>query len=164
MLAALSAAFMLLSYFPYFTYAVPAVSGLFIMIAVIEINRKWALLSYFASALPVLLLAEPESKLIYLCFFGYYPILKALLDGIGKPVLEWLLKIAVFNTAVIAVYACFAGAFGVSADDFGTLGKYGIPILLAFGNIVFVLYDIAVSRAASAYMIMLHPKLKKFLK
>ena len=34
---------MLLSYFPYLTYAVPAVAGLLIMITVIEAGYKWAL-------------------------------------------------------------------------------------------------------------------------
>ena len=41
---------MLLSYFPYLTYAVPAVAGLFIMVAVIEAGYKWALGAYAAAS------------------------------------------------------------------------------------------------------------------
>lgn len=164
MMAALASAFMLLSYFPYLTYAIPAIAGLFIMVLVIEINRKWAAMAYIASAVLVFLLAEPESKLMYIGFFGYYPILKAAVDSMRKPLAEWVIKLLVFNGAVLIIYFCFAGVFGVSLEDFGTLGKYGAVILLAMGNVVFVVYDIAVSRMAMAYMNMLHPKIKKFLK
>ena len=79
-IAALSAVFMLLSYFPYLTYAVPAVAGLLIMITVIEAGHKWGIGAYIAASALVFLFAEPEGKLLYICFFGYYPILKAVFD------------------------------------------------------------------------------------
>lgn len=155
---------MLLSYFPYFTYAVPAVTGLLTMMLVIEINVKWAFVAYIATSVLVFVFAEPESKLMYICLFGYYPIVKALIEKINKPVIEWVLKLAVFNAAAILIYAVFAGMFGVSIDDFSTLGKYGAYIFLGFGNAVFVLYDITVSRLSGIYIYRIHPKVKKLLK
>ena len=80
MMAALACVFMLTSYFPYLTYAIPALSGLFIMVNVIEYGCKWGFISYLSSAFPVFLLAETESKLMYVCFFGFYPIIKALTE------------------------------------------------------------------------------------
>ena len=156
--------FMLLSYFPYFTYAVPAVTGLLTMMLVIEINVKWAFVAYIAASVLVFVFAEPESKLMYICLFGYYPIVKALIEKINKPVIEWVLKLAVFNAAAILIYAVFAGMFGVSIDDFSTLGKYGAYIFLGFGNAVLVLYDITVSRLSGTYIYRIHPKVKKLLK
>ena len=156
--------FMLLSYFPYFTYAVPAITGLLTMMLVIEINVKWAFAAYISASLLVFIFAEPESKLMYICLFGYYPIVKALIERINKPVIEWILKLAVFNVAAIMIYAVFAGMFGVSIDDFSTLGKYGAYIFLGFGNAVFVLYDITVSRISGTYIYRIHPKVKKLLK
>lgn len=164
MMAALASVFMLLSYFSFLTYAIPAVAGLFIMVTVIEINYKWAVSAYITSAFIVFLLAEPESKLLYITFFGYYPIVKALLERMRKPVTEWLIKIVIFNTAVMLVYFVFASVFRVSMDDFGKWGKYGALAVLALGNVVFVLYDIAVSRMSVVYMAMLHPRLKKLFK
>lgn len=155
---------MLFSYFPYLTYAVPAITGLLTMMLVIEINVKWAFAAYIAASVLVFLFAEPESKLMYICLFGYYPILKALIERINKPVIEWILKLAVFNAAVVLVYAVFAGMFGVSLDDLGDFGKYGAYILLAMGNAAFVLYDIAISRLSGAYMIRIHPKINRLLK
>ena len=155
---------MLMSYFPYFTYAVPAVTGLLTMMLVIEINVKWAFAAYIAASVLVFIFAEPESKLMYICLFGYYPIVKALIERINKPAIEWILKLAVFNVAAIMIYAVFAGMFGVSIDDFSTLGKYGAYIFLGFGNAAFVLYDITVSRISGTYIYRIHPKVKKLLK
>ena len=74
------------------------------------------------------------------------------------------MKLAVFNAAIIAVYAVFARLFGVSLEEFGELGKYSEYIFLLLGNAVFVLYDIAVSRSAAVYMNMLHPRVQRILK
>lgn len=164
MMAALASAFMLLSYFPYLTYTIPAVAGLFIMIIVIEIDCKWAIGGYIASAFLVFLLAETESKLMFIGFLGFYPILKALVERIGKTVIEWVIKIICFNISIGIIYLILSKIVGFSAEDFGTLGKYGVWVLLAFGNIVFVLYDIAVSRMAMFYVGMIRPKLRKIIR
>lgn len=161
---ALSVVFMLLSYFPYFTYAVPAITGLLTMMLVIEINVKWAFAAYIAASALVFIFAEPESKLMYICLFGYYPILKALIERINKSVIEWALKLAVFNAAAVLIYAVFAGMFGIPIEDFDTFGKYGAYIFLAAGNIAFVIYDIAISRLSGAYMYRIHPKINRLLK
>lgn len=163
-MAALAVAVMLTAYFPYLTYAIPAMAGLFIMAVVIELDLKWALGAYLSSAVLVFLFAEPESKLLYIFFFGYYPIIKAILEKSRKPLLEWLIKIIVFNAAVLMVYWGFDKVIGFSMDEFGELGKYGAYLLLVLGNAVFVLYDIAVSRIAITYMGVLHPKIKKIFK
>lgn len=164
MMAALAVAFMLLSYFPYLTYAIPAIAGLFIMVIVIEINCKWAFLSYLSSAVLVFISAEPESRLLYIFFLGYYPILKSLIEKWCKPAAEWIVKIITFNCAVLLVYLIFAKPMGIDFDDFGALGKYGAVITLGLGNVAFVLYDIAVSRMATVYMSVVKPKIKKIFK
>ena len=165
MMAALATAFMLLSFFPYLTYAIPAIAGLFIMTVVIEINNKWALLSYIVSAILVMIFAEFESRFLYVCFFGYYPMVKALVEKIGKSFIEWIIKFAVFNASVLSVYLIFSKVFdSLALEDFGELGKYGAYILLVLGNVVFVLYDITISRAAMVYMKILHPKIKRLLR
>lgn len=163
-MAALAVSFMMLSYFPYLTYAIPGFSGLFIMVALIETNKKWATLSYFASAFLIFLFAETESKFMYIFLLGYYPILKAIFDSMKNPVIEWLFKILTFNASVIIVYFILSKLLGITFDDFGSFGKWGALGFLAAGNIVFIIYDLALSKMAAAYLVMLHPKIKKFLK
>ncbi|MGI6279480.1 MAG: hypothetical protein ACOYJS_02850 [Acutalibacteraceae bacterium] len=164
LMAALACVFMLLSYFPYLTYGIPALAGLFIMVTVIEIDCKWAAGAYLTSAVLVFLFAEPESKLMYITLLGYYPIVKALIERIDKPLIEWVIKISIFNAAVFLVYFVLAGLFSISLDDLGKRGKYGTALLLALGNGAFVLYDIALSRISAVYMAMLHKTLRKFFK
>lgn len=164
MLAALSVLFMLMGYFPYFTYTAPAVAGVLLMVAVIEIDLKWALGTYIASSVIIFLIGETESKLMYVFLFGFYPIVKAAVERIRKPVLEWIVKLAVFNAAVLAVYGALSFVFDLSVDDFGAFGEYGALIFLAFGNFVFVIYDIAVSRLSQFYFARLHDKIQKILK
>ncbi len=164
MMIALCSLFMLASYFPYLTISISFFAGIFIMVLVIEIDKKWAFLSYLASAVIAFLIAEPEAKLLYVAFFGYYPIIKALLEGLKSRALEYVLKFLAYNTAIVLAYAVLAGAFGVPLGDMNEFGKYTAIVLLIAANILFPIYDIALSRVAAFYMIRLHDKVTKLLK
>ncbi len=164
MMAALASLFMLTSYFPYLTYAIPAVAGLFIMVAVIETDIKWATLAYIASSVITGLLAEPEAKMLYILFFGYYPIVKSVFERPKSRVMEYVFKFAVFNAAVLFSYTVAAGIFGISIEDMGNFGRYTAVILLVAANIVFPIYDLAVSRMAQFYLVRLHPSVSKIFK
>lgn len=162
--AALSATFMLTSYFPYLTYAIPAVSGLFVMVPLIEIGASFSVATYAVSAVLVMLFGEIEASVLYVFLFGYYPILKAIIERIRRVAAEWIIKLLSFNAAVIAVYFVSSRVFSVSFEDLGILGRYGAIIFLLLCNIVFVLYDIAISRVSVFYMVRVHPKIKKLIK
>ena len=164
MIAALSVAVMLTSYFPYLTYAIPALAGLFMMVPLIECGVSWGFGCYAASAVIVFITAETEAKILYVMLLGYYPILKSLIERINKQAVEWILKLVCFNVAAIAFYYISSALFAVSFDDFGEWGKYGALLFLALCNVVFVLYDIGISRVASYYMYALHDKVKKIIK
>ncbi len=164
LLSALAVVVMLCAYFPYLTYAIPAFAGLFIMISLLEIGNKWALLSYITSSALTILLCEKEAMLMYVFIFGYYPILKAFIERIKKPILEWLIKMLFFNLVIISVYLFIAGLFGIDLSKEIAIGKYMEYIILAMGNIVFVVYDITVSRMASFYIYLIRPKIHKLLK
>lgn len=163
-MSALAVVLMLGAYFPYLTYTIPAFAGLCIMVAFLELGYKWALLSYITSAVLTVLLCEPEAMLMYVFIFGYYPILKALIERIKKPFIEWPIKMLLFNAVVITVYAFIAELFGVHITDDFTIGKYTEYIVLALGNVVFVVYDITVSKMAAFYFFSIQPKIRKLLK
>ncbi len=163
-MAALASAFMLTSLFPYLTYAIPAIAGLFIMITVVEAGAKWGVASYIVSALLVLLLpGDIEAKMLYIAFFGYYPIVKALLESKCNRVLEYIVKFAVFNIAIVISYAFVASFIGVDMSDMNEFGKYTAYILLIAANIVFPIYDIAVTRIYGAYMARLHRQIQRIV-
>ncbi|MBQ8740225.1 MAG: hypothetical protein IJY79_01585 [Clostridia bacterium] len=164
MVASLSIVIMLTSYFPYLTYAIPALAGIFMMVPLIECGVSWSIGTYVASSAIIFITGETEAKLLYILFLGYYPILKSLIERLRKQVIEWVLKFVCFNIAAVVFYYVSSMLFAVSFDDFGDFGKYGALIFLAVCNVVFVLYDIGISRVASYYMYALHDKVKRIIK
>lgn len=164
MLAALITVICLAAYFPYLTYALPAIASVFIIVPLFEIGKKYALLTYLASFLPVMLLAENEAKLLYLCFFGFYPILKAVYENFKTRILEYICKFATFNAAVVFAYFLLSKLFMAEDLGFGEFGKYGALVFLLAGNLVFFLYDNCLSRLSVFYVIKLRKHISKFLK
>lgn len=161
--AALVTAVMTAAYFPFLTYAIPAIAGALIMIPLTEAGKRYAAGTYIVTAFLVMLFAENEAKLMYVCLFGYYPVLKAVLEKIRFRAVEYILKFAVFNIAVTAVYLLFSRLF-TDIEGIGDYGKYGIIVLYALGNSAFWLYDICLTRLCTMYMHRLHPKIKKIMK
>ena len=164
MIASLCVVVMLTSHFPYLTYTIPAFAGLFIMVPVIECGIGWGLATYITSSVIVFFIGETKAMLLYVLFLGYYPILKSLIERLNKLFAEWVLKLVCFNAAAIAFHYVSTKLFGIAVESFGGVGKYGLFAFLALCNVVFVVYDIGVSRVASYYMAVLHDKIKKIIK
>ncbi len=162
--SALSIVIMLTAYFPYATYAIAAVAGCSFAVITIETGRKWAFVSYLATAPLVMLFCEKESATLFVGFFGYYCILKGLIEQYFKGFVEWMLKILCFNTAMVLSYIFIVFVFEIPLNEGGDLGKWFIGVLLGLGNIVFVVYDIGLSRAIGGYIYKLHPKIAKIFK
>lgn len=160
-MSALAAVIMLVAYFPYFTYAVPALAGLCVMAVLIEYGIKWSILTYFCSAILTFLVAETESKIIYIAFFGFYPILKCIIEKLRVVVFEWILKLLTFNLCVVILFLVFSQLGLITFEDRGIFLFSWVLLLL--GNVVFVFYDIAVSRLSEFYIYKIHPKIEKFL-
>ena len=163
-MAALATVLMLVGYFPYLTYAVPCIASLTIMAVVIEINKKSAFITYLASLLPIFLFCEMESKLLYICLVGFYPVLKAFFEKLPSRIVEFLLKIVCLNIAVFLIYIASTFVFGISFDDMGQLGNYASVILIVAANVAFIAYDFCLTTMAQFYIIRIHPTVKKLLK
>jgi len=165
-ITALSLCLMLLTgVIPVLVYSTPIIVGLFLMIIVIEMGKRWAFTVYIAvSVLSVLFVAEKESAIIYVAFFGYYPILKPILENIKIRPVEWILKFLIFNVSVIAAYFVLIKFFGIdiSAENLGF--EIVVIILLVLGNILFLLYDIVFTRLVSVYIKIWSKTIHRFLK
>ena len=158
--SALSVVVIMLGYFPYFTYAAPAVAGLFVILPLIEIGISYAFATYIISSVLVFLFAEPETKILFLLLFGYYPILKAIIEKISKQFIEWALKISAFSLSVSLMYLVFKYLTDIDVSDFGPLGKYGAVIFIVLCYAAFILYDVAISRISMLYFVRIRPNLK----
>ncbi len=153
-IAALSLVMMIsVAIIPFLTYALPAAAGLLIVIIVIEIDKKWAFGVYCTVAiLGMLLVPDKEVAVMYLAFFGYYPILKAVTESKLSVVLGWIIKVMAFLGTMIISYFLMIKFMGVTIDEVDELGIIAIPLLLGMGTFAFVLYDIALTRLITAYL------------
>lgn len=165
MVAALSVVVMMLTVIPVMTYTAPAFAGLLLIIIVIEIDKKWACGVYVAvSALGLLIAADKEAAVMYVVFFGYYPIIKAILESKFPRWLETVIKFIIFNASMVSCYFVLIKVFGMPMDDMNELGKYGPLILLAMGNVVFVLYDFALTKLVIVYQMKWQDKFRRLFK
>ncbi len=164
---ALSTIIMLVSLIPSLTYVLPAVSGICIWTVAEQINKKWGLLSYAASALLCfILIPEIEADLYYVFFFGYYPIVKDTIEKIKPKILSWVAKLAVFNAAVVTAFWILSKIMNLEQilEGLEMFGDMAVYVLWIAANIAFVFYDIALGYVFFAFNKWLKPKINKKIK
>lgn len=146
--------------FPVLVYAFPMISSLLIFALAYECGNKTAIASYVSvSLLSLILSPDKESALLFLSFFGYYPILSTYIDRLKSKLLQWLIRFAIFNASIILSYFVLIKIFvAVPLDDFGGLT---VPIFLLIGNVLLVLYDKMIRSMAVLYIKKLRKKIFK---
>ncbi|MCI9273494.1 MAG: hypothetical protein HFE39_06000 [Clostridiales bacterium] len=149
---------------PIGTYALPAIAGVLLMVIVIELGSKWAWMVFLAvSLLSALLAADKEAVLLFIIFFGYYPILKYHIEHIHSRITQMIIKLAVFNVSMIAAFFIAIKLLSVPEDSFVLFGVSLPWIFLLVGNLVFFMYDYSLTGLVSMYISRLHNTLKKIL-
>ncbi len=137
---------MLTTLVPVFMYVIPIVTGLLVLFIADVSNKKWGMGVYFSTAfLSLLLITDKEAALTYTLFFGYYPLIKDIIEKLPKWI-AWILKFILFNLAAVGIGVISFYLFGVSGDEYNEFGKYTIPILLIMANIAFILYDFCLTK------------------
>lgn len=122
----------------------------------IEYGTKTALTVYAAvSVVALLILPDKYSALLFAVFAGYYPVLKAKLEGFKRPV-AWILKIVIFNIVIVCLYVLGKYVLAIESD----VPLVEITVML-LGNAVFVLADMLASKLIIIYLLKYRPMLKK---
>ena len=150
---------------PFLTYALPAVAGVLTVFMVIETDKKWALGVYCTVAiLAMILVPDKEVAVMYLAFFGYYPILKAVIESRLPTVLGWVVKVASFVATMVAAYLLLINVMGVTVDEIEEYGMIAVPLLLGIGAVAFVMYDITLTRLIILYTIKFRKLFRRYFK
>jgi hypothetical protein len=165
MVAAVDAVLMFLTgVIPGGTLVLPALAGLPLIMVVIEFGKAWAWMAYLVvSLLSALIAADKDAVLFFILFFGSYSILKAEIEKRPSRAVRILLKLVFFNAAAIASFYLGIYLLGVPQESFTVFGVYLPWLYLLLGNIVFIIYDYAVSLLIAEYCRKIHPRLKKWL-
>lgn len=159
MITAISTVIMVLSgLLPIGTYAIPGLAGAFIISVVIELGSGWAWAVYAAVALLAVLLAgDKEAVLCYILLFGCYPIVKAATEHQTKKPVQVLLKLVFFNVSAILEFYLAIFLLHVPKESFDVFGVNMTWLFLLLGNVVFAIYDYALSLLVTAYCHKIHP-------
>ena len=166
MAVALETALMFLTgLMPTATYSLPALAGLVGIVIVVELGVKWAWPVYGAAPiLSALIAPDKEAAALYVLFFGCYPILKAIVERRWRRWTQWICKLLIFNAAAVLYYFIATRVLGVPEESFWTFGILLPAVLLAAGNLVFLLYDYVVSGLVRVYWQRLHGPVSRILR
>lgn len=166
-ITALGVVIMFGSLIPSLAYAVPALTGMCIWTISEQVNTKWAYLSYGAvTLLSFMLIPELEADFFLLTFFGYYPTLCIVLDRIKNKFLKFIIKLGIFNAAIVLTYQILVIVLSAEEmlEGLEEFGQYGVYIFWGVGNIAFVIYDFCMVVIKECYIKAIKPKINKMLK
>ena len=126
-----------------------AIASMLCVVIISEIGGIYPWLVYaVTSLLSLLLLPNKFGALIYACMAGYYPMLKAKIEGLRSNGLRLLFKIGFFNLSMTVIVAAAKFIFTLP----GLTREYVIA-LYAIGNVTFIVFDIALSMLIRAYFV-----------
>lgn len=121
-----------------------AAAGLFPMIAAMFTGRGGGYLCWAAASLMgLLILPDKGIALLFLAFLGVYPVGKGRIETVGRLEIEWGLKLAWFNLTLTVFWFVFQELFLPSPPEW--LANHTL-LLYGLGSLVFVIYDIGLSR------------------
>lgn len=137
---------------PLATFACPMLTMLCLIPLVCEYGPGVSLLLYTAVAILGLLLC-PDKEIAFLyIFLGWYPALRPRLDGVPHA-LRWVVMCGLFSVAMVVMYALLLHLFRLEAvvEEFADYSTAMVLVLLALGNVTFLLYDRLLARLTVVY-------------
>lgn len=148
--------------FPTLSYTLPAFAGALLLVLVKEADKKWSFMVYLSvSILSLILISNKEAAILYIFFFGYYVILKDIIERRFSSFIKWIFKFAVFNVSIFLAFIILIYVFAIPSEDLQEVGKY---IMLALGNVTFIVYDYTLSTLAVIYEKRWRKKVSKYFK
>ena len=138
---------------PISTISILTLASLLVPIALIRGSMKSAILVYVSSSIIGLFILPLNIMILYILFFGIYGIVKFYIEKINKLPLEIFIKIIFFNIILFLSFFVFKTFIPIE------ITKLPIVIFLIIAEIVFLVYDYALTLLISFYLQRIHPKL-----
>ena len=139
-----------------------------VVIAILELKSPWHFLLWTVTSLiALLILPNKFCAFEYAIFGGLYPILKYYFEKCRRTVSN-ALKIISFNVLFLVAVAVFIWFFGLEEIQLPIIGKVTpfayVAVMAVLGNIVFVIYDILLTRFILIYEYKYRKQLKRIFK
>ena len=133
MAAALSVVLMMLSsVIPIFGYIGPMFASVLLIPLMKNFGKGAAMCTWLVTSLLILILGADKEAALFYIFFGYYPVLKTVLDRIPQGFLRRLSKFAHFLLSAILMDVLLVKILGITmegelpAEQMQQLSQYGI--------------------------------------
>lgn len=148
----------------YFSALVPtgqlgvvALSGLMPAAVLISRGLSAALLCYGGTGiLALLLLPSKSNALLYLLFFGCYPMVKYAIEQLRRMAVEIVLKLCFLNLMLTGIYLLLQELF----FSMVSLPEWGVPLTYLVLNLAFLVYDYGFSKLIYFYTKRVAPHVK----
>ncbi|MBD7915441.1 hypothetical protein H9660_09810 [Clostridium sp. Sa3CUN1] len=138
---------------PISTISILTLASLLIPIALIRGSMKSAILVYISSSIIGLFLLPINIIILYILFFGIYGLVKYFIEKFNNMPLEILLKIIFFNIILFISFFVFKSFIAIE------ITKLPIGIFWIIAQIVFLVFDYALSLLITFYIEKIHKKI-----
>lgn len=148
--------------FPLLYLTLPMFSGVLLLIVVEEVGTEWAWLTYIAvSLLSLFVTYDKEAALIFILFFGSYPILHKFLNRIRPRLFRVIVKLLLFNVSMLTYFYLNVYLLGLTEllESFAEFGKYAGTVVLILLNPFFLMYDYLMDALCVTYRTRLKPRI-----
>lgn len=146
--------------FPALYIAAPMAAGVLMIILVEEVSVGWGWLTYLAVSLLTLLMnPDKEAALMFVLFFGYYPLLRPRYDRLKIRWLRLLLKLLHYNAFLVTDYLITVYVLGLPTFEDTLPWMYAG--LIAVSNLIFLGYDRLLGNVRAFYRTYLVKKVLK---
>lgn len=133
-----------------------ALSTFFLAAIIIENNIGFAVLVYFSSSiLSFIIIPNKAAVLPYVIFFGYYAIVKSLIERINILAVELFIKLMLFNLSIYITFNIVSRA--LLGEIIIKLPAWVVFLLM---QLAFIVYDYAFSLGVYFYRNKIRPKIK----
>ena len=127
--------------------ALVALSSLPVCVTLMMYGARWSLAVFALTAALGALIYPGGAAIMYLAFFGYYPIAKSLFERLHSPWAEWGAKYALYLAAFLVYWLLAKALFSFTGSELPWFA------LLPLGAAVFWLYDRAYSGLIRFYIV-----------
>ena len=148
--------------FPLLYLTLPMIAGVLLLIVVMEVGIEWAWVTYTAvSLLSLFVTYDKEAALIFILFFGSFPLIRYYLKKIPSKSVQWILKLILFNSTMILYFYLNTYLFGMQEllEELQEYGRHAGKIILILLNPFFVMYDTSLGGLCELYTKMLKPRI-----
>ncbi len=162
-LSSLAMIILFATFFPYGTVALTALAGLMLVPSSLELGSRFGWACYGVTALLTLLLVPSiPAKVMYILFFGFYPLVQLRVNLWHSRAAQWIVKAILLNAALALAMVLWLTV--LAGDAVRGIDRWILIAAVPLANVLFMVYDAVLWQIVGMYRVRLHPFISKWLR